>query len=74
MKSSGFLKERKRVRALAGSDAYLRLRLSKYTDAANALKATTATPLNSGTGMLDCSKYTFCPVPDSPGEMDTDQD
>ena len=34
---------------------YLRRRFSKYSDAANAEKATTATPLNSGTGMLLCS-------------------
>ena len=38
------------------SDAYLRLRLSMYSDAANAEKATTATALNSGTGMLFCSR------------------
>ena len=52
------------ARAPGRSEVYLRLRLSRYRDAAKAEKATTATPLNSGTGMLLCSRYRFCPVPD----------
>jgi len=36
--------------------AYLRLRLSRYSDAARAEKATTAAALNSGIGMLVCSR------------------
>jgi hypothetical protein len=35
---------------------YLRLRRSRYSDAASAEIATTAIPLNSGTGMLLCSR------------------
>ena len=50
----------------ARSDAYLRLRLSRYSDAANAEKATTATVLNSGTGIWFCCRFTFTPAPDWP--------
>ena len=46
-----FLKNRRGYERDARSDAYLRLRLSMYSDAANAEKATTATVLNSGTGV-----------------------
>ena len=61
-------KEKEGTSPLRGSDAYLRLRFSRYRLAANAEKATTATVLNSGTGMLLCSRYTFAPDPDWPGE------
>ena len=50
----GFLR-RFRVRA-ASQPLYLRLRRSTYSDAASAENATTAIPLNSGTGMFDCSR------------------
>ena len=51
-----FEKEKEGTSRLSCSDAYLRLRFSRYTDAANAEKATTATPLNSGTGIWFCSR------------------
>ncbi len=54
--------DRFRVRA-ASPLSYLRLRRSTYSDAASADTAAIARPLNSGTGMLDCSRYRFCPVP-----------
>ena len=41
----------------------MRLRLSRYTEVARAEMATTAILPNSGTGMLFCSRYRFCPVP-----------
>ena len=66
----GWVKKR-RGEPFGGSDAYLRLLLSRYTDAANAEIAATAMPLNSGTGIWLCCRYMFCPVPVSPGVMAT---
>jgi hypothetical protein len=43
--------------------AYWRLRRSRYSDAASANSATTAIPLNSGTGMFDCCSCTLLPEP-----------
>lgn len=51
-----FTRKREKVERLWRSDAYLRLRFSRYTEAARAENAMTATPLNSGTGMLLCSR------------------
>jgi len=43
------------------SSAYFRLLLSIHNDTANVEKVTTATPLNSETGVWLCSRYTvFC--------------
>ena len=49
-----------------GNPVHLRRLRRMYIDAANVAKATTANPLNSGTGMLDCCMYTFPAVPTSP--------
>ena len=53
---SGFDKKKKKegLRSLSRSLFYLRLR-STYSDAASADTAAIAKPLNSGTGMFDCS-------------------
>ncbi len=64
--------DRFRVRT-ASPLSYLRLRRSTYSDAASADTAAIAMPLNSGTGMLDCSRYMFCPVPVWPLDTATDQ-
>ncbi len=58
-------KRRKKERGtLAG--AYWRLRRSRYSDAASADSATTAIPLNSGTGILLCGRPTLLPEPGVP--------
>jgi len=47
---------------------YLCLRRSTYTDAVSTATTAIINTLNFGTGMLDCSRYTFCPCAFKPGE------
>ena len=52
---------------------YRCLRRSRYRLAASAEKATTPIALNSGTGMLFCSRYRFWLCPLCPAVTMTDQ-
>ena len=53
-------RKKERVRSQAH---YWCLRRSRYSDAASAENATTAIPLNSGTGMLVCGRPRLLPEP-----------